>query len=152
MNKPKWKTPVRRRFENTHSFLGSSAPGGRAVLGAMFRCAGKDTCCQLVIHDSNCEFTSLTLHVRRRDDVTSSIVDPEDLTWLGDVKALVTRVWVWCSLQRGAGAMPESTGRSSVGVERRHPVICLMVSFSVTSNFFTWELLHNAGDEYSAAL
>ncbi len=41
--------------------------------------------------------------------------------------------------------MLESTGRSSVGVGRRHPIIILMVSFSVTSSFFTWELLHHAG-------
>ncbi len=151
MNAPKRPTPVRRRFKDTHSFFGSSAPGGRAVLGAMFRCAGRDTCCQSVIHDSqmsNCEFTSLAAcrekgwrdfkrcWPRRFDCSTKSWS-----RWLEDVKALVTRVWVWCSLRRGAGAMPESTERSSVGVGRRHPVISLMVSFSVTSNFFTWELL-----------
>ncbi len=48
--------------------------------------------------------------------------------------------------------MPENTGRSSVGFGRRHSVLSLMVSFSVTSNFFTWELLHRAGNAYSAAL
>ncbi len=165
MNTPKHPTPVRRWFKDTHSFLGSSAPGGRAVLGALFRCAGRDTCCQLVIHDShmsNCEFTSLTACPRhagkgwcdfkhcwpRRFDCSTKSWS----RWLGDVKALVKRVWVWCSLRRGTEAMPESTGRSSVGVGRRHPVISLIVLFSVTSDFFKWELLHHAGDAYSAAL
>ncbi len=102
MNTPKRPTPVRRQFKDTHFFLGRSAPGGRAVLGAMFRCAGKDTCCQSVIHDSqmsNCEFTSLTAcrekgwrgfkrcGPRRFDCSTKSWS-----RWLGDVKALVTRV------------------------------------------------------------
>ncbi len=48
--------------------------------------------------------------------------------------------------------MLESTGKSSVGVGRRHPIISLMVSFSVTSNFLTWELLHHAGDAYPSGL
>ncbi len=160
INTPKPPTPVRRRFKDTHSFLGSSAPGGRAVLGAMFRCAGRDTCCQSVIHDSqmsNCEFTSLTACREkglrdfkrcwpRRFDCSSKSWS----RWHGDVKDLV--VWVWCSLWRGAGVMPESTGRSLVGVGWKHPVISLMVSFSVTFNFFTWELLHHTGDAYFAAL
>ena len=68
--------------------------------------------------------------------------------WVGSSRALFTNRWVWCSLCRVAGAMPESTGRNSVGVGIRQPVIILMVSLSAVSSFFVCVLRH----QHSAVL
>ena len=70
------------------------------------------------------------------------------------VHAWFTSRWVWCSLcTRVAGAaMPESTGRNSVGVGLRQPMMILRVSLSAVSTFFVCVLRHQTGEAYSAVL
>ena len=48
--------------------------------------------------------------------------------WFGLVEAWRTSRLVLYSLPRGAGAIPESTSKYSVGAASRHPTISLMVS------------------------
>ena len=75
--------------------------------------------------------------------------------WVGSSRALFTRRWMWCSLRSVAGAMPESsqsTGRNSVGLGLRQPVMILRVSLSAVSSFFVCVLRHQTGEAYSAVL
>ena len=53
---------------------------------------------------------------------------------LGTSDALLTRLWVKCSLCRIASAVPASTGKNSDGVGRRHPEMILSGSLSVVSS------------------
>ena len=159
LNRP---TPVRIRFNDTHSLLGRFAPGGTVVLGVISSWAGRGVSCQLALHvwqmlKSDPLSFAAWWEKGRRDfsRCWPRDTEPSTMSWsrlFGLLEALVTSLWVWSSLRRGAGAMPESTGRNAVGVGRRHPVISLMVSFRAVSSFLAWELLHHAGEAYSAAL
>ena len=72
--------------------------------------------------------------------------------WFGSCEALLTSLCVWFSLRRAAGAMPDNTGKNSVGVGFRQPVTILMVSLRVMSSFLACALRLHTGEAYSAAL
>ena len=61
-------------------------------------------------------------------------------------------LYVSCFLHRFGGAMPDRISNSPVGVGRKHSVIRRSVSFSPTSSFLLWQLRHQTGPAYSAAL
>jgi hypothetical protein len=53
-------------------------------------------------------------------------------------------------LRISGGAMPDVTGRYTVGVDFRHPDTIRMVAFSAMSTFLVWLLPFQAGAHYSA--
>jgi len=59
---------------------------------------------------------------------------------------------VSCSLRRFGGAMPSKIGNSPGEVGRKRPVIRRSLSCSARSSFLLWELRHQTGEAYSAAL
>ena len=158
LNRP---TPVRSRFRITQTFRGRSAPGGNVVSGCL-SLVGRGVCCQLVLHDwrvlcpEPCQAAAWLEKGRREGRrLRPSWCDSRMKLcrrWVGSSRALFTSRWVWCSLRRVAGPMPENTGRNSVGVGLRQPMIILRVSLSAVSSFFVCVLWHQTGEAYSAEL
>ena len=72
--------------------------------------------------------------------------------WCSEATALLTNLEVSSTLRRLGGGIPANTGRHSVGVGWRHPVMMRMVSLRATSNFPVCLLGHQAGAVYSAVL
>ena len=72
--------------------------------------------------------------------------------WCLEAITLLTNLEVSSTLSRLGGGIPASTGRHSIGVGWRHPVMIRIVSLRATSNFLVCLLRHQAGAAYSAAL
>ena len=72
--------------------------------------------------------------------------------WCSEATTLLTNLEMSFTLRRLGGGIPASTGRHSVGMGWRHPVMIRMVSLRVTSNFLVCLLRDQAGATYSAAL
>ena len=72
--------------------------------------------------------------------------------WCSEATTLLTNLEVSSTLRRLGGGIPANTGRHSVGVGWRHPVMMRIVSLRATSNFLVCLLRHQAGTAYSAAL
>ena len=72
--------------------------------------------------------------------------------WSESMRACHTSLSMIYSLCSIGGTIPESTGRKSIGVGHRHPMIICMLSCKAMSNFFVCVLLHHMGAAYSATL
>ena len=144
LNQP---TPVRRRFSFTQCFRVSSAPEGALVLKETVSCSGFVAFSQLEFHvldRSKLEQRSFAAwrengwrdfkHLGRRDcaSITSLFRG-----WPSYDAACWVRRCTRCFFHRLAGAMPDSTEKKSAGVDRRHPVIILIVWFRMASIFLT---------------
>ena len=111
LNRP---TPVRIRFNDTHSLLGRFAPGGTVVLGVISSWAGRGVSCQLALHvwqmlKSDPLSFAAWWEKGRRDfsRCWPRDTEPSTMSWsrlFGLLEALVTSLWVWSSLRRGAGS------------------------------------------------
>ena len=72
--------------------------------------------------------------------------------WSSSAKDLVVSLSVRCSRRSLGGAIPGRTGRRSVGVERRHPVMRRFVSLSARWMFQMQLLLSVTGERGAASL
>ena len=139
LNRP---TPVRIRFNDTHSLLGRFAPGGTVVLGVISSWAGRGVSCQLALHVwQMLKSDPSLLHGEKKGDATSVAADPETPSpqLCREVGCSgYWRPWLWSS-HAGEREQCLSTGRNAVGVGRRH---CNQPHGVVhVSSFLAWELL-----------
>ena len=72
--------------------------------------------------------------------------------WCLEATTLLTNLEVSFSLRRLGGGILASTGRHSVEVGWKHPVMIRMVSLRTPSNFFVCLFRHQVRAAYSAAL
>ena len=155
-------TPVRSRLSVTQSLRGSSEPAGALVSGGMVNCCGRAVPSQLFSHSwIRLKFELLRVAAcrekgrrdrRRWRPRSCGLVGILCRGWPSLTRDLFVSLFVRFSRRSLGGAIPARTGRRSVGVGRRHPMMRRRVSFKAQSSFLVWVLLHHACAAYSAVL
>ena len=161
-------TPVRRRLSLTQAARGKPIPTTLApVPGAKTRSLeafsqSPHSICDLSIQRRGCQVwqgcpkrfrvaaTNGRLDLSLTWRVSEGLFKRPYKIWSGSRDPRWAKMSVALSRRSSAGWMPESTGRWSVGVGRRHPVTMRKASFKTLSMRRVWALRHQTGAQYSA--
>ena len=166
----KWNhpTPLRRRLSLTQAARGKPIPTGLAPVSdtkaRSLEAFSQYSAFHLWFVHSETRMPSLARFSKRfRAAGTNGRLDLS-LTWRVSEDPLKKPCKIWSRSKdprqtkesvapiwrSSSGWMPESTGRWSVGVGRRHPMTMCKASFKKLSMRRVWELRHQTGAQYSA--